>query len=65
MQKFDFDKLTERRGTSCYKWDNAANDNVIPLWVADMDFEVAPAIKEALAERVSHGIFGYTKVPDS
>lgn len=65
MQKFDFDKLTERRGTSCCKWDNAANDNVIPLWVADMDFEVAPAIKEALAERVSHGIFGYTKVPDS
>lgn len=65
MEKFDFDKLTTRRGTSCYKWDEAKNDEAIPLWVADMDFEVAPAIKEALAERVEHGIFGYTKVPDS
>lgn len=65
MEKIDFDKLTTRRGTSCYKWDNAKNDEAIPLWVADMDFEVAPAIKEALTERVAHGIFGYTKVPDS
>lgn len=65
MEKFDFDKLTNRRGTSCYKWDCAKNDEAIPLWVADMDFEVAPAIKEALAERVAHGIFGYTRVPGS
>ena len=65
MQKFDFDKLTARRGSNCYKWDEAANDEVIPLWVADMDFEVAPAIKEALRKRVEHGVFGYTMVPDS
>lgn len=65
MEKFDFDKLTARRGSNCYKWDEAANDEVIPLWVADMDFEVAPAIKEALRKRVEHGVFGYTMVPDS
>ena len=65
MEKFDFDKLTARRGSNCYKWDEAANDEVIPLWVADMDFEVAPAIKEALRKRVEHGVFGYTMVSDS
>lgn len=65
MEKFDFDKLIARRGSNCYKWDEAANDEVIPLWVADMDFEVAPAIKEALRKRVEHGVFGYTMVPDS
>lgn len=65
MEKFDFDKLTARRGSNCYKWDEAANDEVIPLWVADMDFEVAPAIKEALRKRVEHGVFGYTMVPVS
>lgn len=65
MEKFDFDKLTARRGSNCYKWDEAANDEVIPLWVADMDFEVAPAIKDALRKRVEHGVFGYTMVPDS
>lgn len=65
MEKFDFDKLTARRGSNCYKWDEATNDEVIPLWVADMDFEVAPAIKEALRKRVEHGVFGYTMVPDS
>lgn len=65
MEKFDFDKLTARRGSNCYKWDEADNDEVIPLWVADMDFEVAPAIKEALRKRVEHGVFGYTMVPDS
>lgn len=61
----NFDKLTIRRGTSCCKWDECDNDQTIPLWIADMDFEVAPAIKEALHKRVEHGIFGYTLVPDS
>lgn len=65
MAKYDFDKLTERRGTNSYKWDNPVDADVLPMWVADMDFEVAPAITKALQERVTQGIFGYTMVPDS
>lgn len=65
MAKYDFDKLTERRGTNSYKWDSPADADVLPMWVADMDFEVAPAITKALQERVAQGIFGYTMVPDS
>lgn len=63
--KYDFDKLTQRRGTNSYKWDSTPDPDVIPLWVADMDFETAPCITEALQKRVSHGIFGYTYVPDA
>lgn len=59
-----FDHLTTRRGTGCYKWDNVPED-VLPAWVADMDFEVAPAITAALQRRVAHGVFGYERVPDA
>lgn len=62
---YDFDKQIPRRGTDSYKWDSAQNEEVLPLWVADMDFHTAPAIVEALRKRVEHGIFGYTRVPDS
>ena len=62
--QFDFDKLIERRGTHCVKWDKPMADDVIPMWVADMDFEVAPAITDALRKRVKHGVFGYVSVPD-
>ena len=62
--KYNFDELVERRGTSSYKWDSCV-PGVIPMWVADMDFKTAPCIIEALQKRVAHGIFGYTKVPDS
>lgn len=61
---YDFDKLTNRRHTNSYKWDSAP-DGVLPLWVADMDFETAPVIVDALERRVAHGIFGYTRVPDA
>ena len=60
--KFDFDKLNDRRGTNSLKWD--VSDGELPMWVADMDFETAPIIKKAVEERVSHGIFGYTDIPD-
>lgn len=60
-----FDKDTLRRGSNSYKWDEPETDDVIPMWVADMDFEAAPAIKEALQRRVEHGVFGYTMVPES
>lgn len=63
--KYDFDKIVPRRGTGSYKWDSVpADKEVLPLWVADMDFRTAPAIIEALTKRVAHGIFGYTYVPD-
>ena len=61
---YDFDKLIERRGTGCVKWDEMPSPSVIPLWVADMDFAVAPAIQEAIRQRAQHPIFGYTYVQD-
>ncbi len=64
MAKFDFDELTLRRHTSSLKWDTMPADDVIPLWVADMDFRTAPAVTEALQRRVASGIFGYVDVPD-
>lgn len=63
--KYDFDKIISRRGTNSYKWDSMPEGkDILPLWVADMDFCTAPAITEALARRMNHGIFGYVRVPD-
>ena len=63
--KYNFDEFIPRRNTNSVKWDEAAQDDIIPLWVADMDFRVLPQITEALRQRVDHGVFGYTHVPDS
>ena len=74
--KYDFDELIERRGTDCVKWDErprvgehssgmVPSADVIPLWVADMDFKAAPAILEAVKKRAEHGVFGYNIVPES
>ena len=63
--KYNFDEIVVRRGSNSIKWDAAEQEDVLPLWVADMDFKAAPAIREALARRVEHGVFGYTKVPDA
>ena len=63
--KYDFDTIIPRRGTNSYKWDTPEEENVLPMWVADMDFRTAPTIVEALQRRVAHGIFGYTKVPET
>lgn len=65
MEKFDFDQMTERRGSGSMKWDFDKDPDIIPLWVADMDFRTAPAVTEALLKRVKTGIFGYTDVPDA
>ena len=62
--KFDFDQMTDRRGTSSVKWDENP-DVEYPLWVADMDFKAAPSIIEALQRRIDHGIFGYSTPSDS
>lgn len=74
--KYNFDELVERRGTNCVKWDErpqvgerssgmSLSADVIPLWVADMDFKAAPAILEAVKKRAEHGVFGYNIVPES
>ena len=59
---YDFDKITDRSGTLSYKWD--VKEGELPMWVADMDFEVATPIKQAIVRRAEHGIFGYTAMPD-
>ncbi|TVR01289.1 MAG: putative C-S lyase [Spirochaetaceae bacterium] len=59
-----FDRVIERRGTGAVKWDITAPD-VIPLWVADMDFAAPAAVTDALARRVAHPIYGYPMVSDS
>ena len=60
---YDFNKPVERRGTDCVKWDEAEAD-ALPLWVADMDFETAPCVQEAILQRARHGVYGYALVPD-
>ena len=73
MSKFNFDEIINRRGTGCVKWDEQAplqsedralSGDMIPLWVADMDFKAAPAIQEAIRKRAEHGVFGYTVVEE-
>lgn len=61
--RFDFDTIIGRTDTASEKWDQYRGRDIIPMWVADMDFRTAPAIIEALHERVSHGVFGYTSPP--
>lgn len=56
--KFDFDKKVNRYNTHCYKWD-LYGEEYLPLWVADTDFEVPPAVTERLKKRIEHGIYGY------
>lgn len=64
-EKYDFDTLVERKGTDCLKYDFASRrgrpENVLPLWVADMDFTTSEKILDAIHKRTEHGIFGYTE----
>lgn len=59
--QFDFDTVPQRRDTDSQKWQKYAGRDILPLWVADMDFKSAPAILEALHTRIDHGIFGYAR----
>ncbi|WP_026889782.1 MalY/PatB family protein [Clostridium beijerinckii] len=59
---YDFGILTDRRNTNSLKWD--VGENILPMWVADMDFKTAPEIIKAIQEKVGKGILGYTIVPD-
>lgn len=60
---YDFDRFTERRNTNSMKWNVAENE--LPMWVADMDFETAQEIREAIQNRAALGIYGYTIVPEA
>lgn len=60
---FDFDRVIDRRATASVKWDKYGGADVLPLWVAELDFKSPPAVIEALKARVDHGIFGYTHPP--
>ena len=61
--RIDFDRVIPRRGTASEKWDIPRGEDVLPLWVADMDFRAAPAIVDALHRRVDEGVFGYALPP--
>ena len=67
MMKYDFDKIIERRGTDSLKYDLNrvifGTSNVLPMWVADMDFEVPDFIREAILRRAAHPVYGYTYRP--
>jgi len=60
----EFDEPIDRQGTASEKWDRFAGRDVLPMWVADMDFRAPPPVLAALHARVDHGIFGYTRPPD-
>lgn len=64
MATFDFDNAPERLGTRCVKWDSIGHDE-LPMWVADMDFAVAPCIQEAVTRRAAHPVYGYTYTDDA
>lgn len=64
MKNYDFSVLVDRRGGDSVKWNHFSTDDIVPLWVADMDFPAAPAIQEALQRRVDHGVFGYAQVDE-
>ena len=61
--QYDFDQVVDRRGTHAAKWDVAGHE--LPMWIADMDFLTAPEIIAAVRDRASHGIYGYTDVPEA
>lgn len=63
--KYDFDEIIPRRGTNSYKWDSFDDPDMLPLWVADMDFRAAPFIQQAIQRCVDHGVYGYVRVPES
>jgi cystathionine beta-lyase len=63
MDAFEFDRPIDRRGTASLKWDKYANQDIIPMWVADMDFAPPVAVLNALKKRLDHGVLGYTRTP--
>lgn len=62
---YNFDEIVPRRGSNSYKWDSAEDKDVLPMWVADMDFQVPQCVINALRKYVDQGVYGYYKIPDS
>ncbi|WP_186429618.1 MalY/PatB family protein [Clostridium sp. BSD9I1] len=67
-QEFLEKYLIERRGTDCFKWDGLesryGDPNLIPMWIADMEFKTCDQVTEAMIQRIKHGVFGYSSVSD-
>jgi len=67
--RYDFDIPVDRRNTSCLKWDYLdsmfGREDLISMWIADMDFMLPESILDAIRERAGHGVFGYTAIPGS
>ena len=67
--KYNFDEIIERKNTACIKWDFSKEfigaDDVLPMWVADMDFRVPDCVSRAIKARAEHEIFGYSARPES
>ena len=60
---YDFDKKYDRKGSECVKWDVYANqDEMLPMWIADMDFEAPAPIYEAFVKRANHHVYAYSKL---
>ena len=61
---YDFDRVIDRFGTDCVKYDaigeECGSSDILPMWVADMDFQSPPAVREAVRQCCEHGVFGYT-----
>lgn len=62
MEKYNFDEVVDRKNTDSCKWDVKKGE--LPLWVADMDFETAPCVKNAIIKRAQHGVFGYNIISE-
>ncbi len=62
--KFDFDKPIDRRNTASMKWDRYRGTDILPMWLADMDFQSPPEVMAAIRQRVDHGVFGYSRPPE-
>lgn len=65
MSDYAFDQPVDRTGSSSFKWELYRGRPIIPMWVADMDFQSPPELREALKARIDHGVFGYTKAPEA
>nr|WP_067292851.1 PatB family C-S lyase [Marinobacterium profundum] len=63
MAPENFDRIIDRRDTASEKWEKYRDSEILPMWVADTDFMSPPAVIEALQQRISHGVFGYTQTP--
>jgi cysteine-S-conjugate beta-lyase len=62
--KYNFDEIIDRRGTASMKWEKYKTSDIIPMWVADMDFKAPPPVLDTLKKSIEHGVMGYTLIPD-